>query len=227
MTHMVPPSQGPSSQGSLPTSIPPGHLGNHQVQDVSKGVNGIVDKAKYEVGRLASHWNEMGEKEKFYYKTAALCAIIAILIILFIANLFGVGGVLFGMHFAAIPWGGGMLALSKAGAKTRARRPWEMPPYSAEVKGNKAAEKQWQRLWTERNQAKAALTNVKGRLTYSKRMQRNYFQEEAYSKVLLKQFEDAEVAFWKFADKEKAYTKIDHYNESRRKRNEPTLFQYY
>ena len=213
-------------KGMPPFNLPPGppNFGDHRVTPISKGVKGIVETAQYEVGKLKSHWDEMGQKEKFYYKTAAMCAILAILIILFLTNLFGFMALGTALAVGSLPWAGGVLAASKAGPRTLARRPWEMPPFSKEVKGNKEAEQEWKQLWMDRNQAKVALNNCIQRLDKNKRMQRDFHQEQAYSKVLLKKYEDAEVAFWKLADEDKAFDKMDKYNKARKKRGETEIF---
>lgn len=222
---MHPINPGIPQNGINPLAFPQNpNLGRHQVTNISKGVKGIVETAKYEVGRLKSHWDEMGRKEKFYYKTAALCALIAILIILFLTNLFGLAALGPAFMLGALPWAGGVYAAHKAGSKTQARRPWEMPPFSKEVKGDPEAEKEWKQLWGDRNQAKVALNNCNERLAKNKKMKRDFHQEEAYYKVLLKKYEDAEVAFWRFADEDKAYDKMTKYNESRQKRGETELF---
>lgn len=200
------------------------NLGEHRVSNISKGVKGIVETAQFEVGKLKSHWDEMGQKEKLYYKSAAMCAIIAILIILFLTNLFGIMFLGSALMFGSLPWAGGIVAAYKAGSRTQARKGWEIPPFSKEVKGNPDAEKEWKQLWMDRNQAKVSLNNCMERLAKNKKMQKDIHQEEAYSKVLLKKFEDSEVKFWKFADEDKAYEKMDKYNQAREKRGESELF---
>lgn len=199
----------------------PGNFGEHRVNNISKNImGGVVDAAQHQYQVLDHKWEAMGDPERGYYAIAALCVIIA-LILFFI-----LGMTLGPMSLLHILPAGGALAAAGAGALLRgrslgdARTPWEMPPYSPEVKQNEQMQKRWRELWGKRNQAKSAYENVKERIASKEKSHLDVVIDKAFAKDLLKAYEDAEIAFWRFADKEIAREKIDEINENRQKRGE-------
>ena len=212
----IPPvSQGldPSAANSVkPSGIP--NFGSHRVKNITSGVMGIWDKIKNSAEAI-------NDREQGYYAIAAICVLIAVILLLVIGLTGGVAGL--GMIA-----GGAVTApfISVAAASVlrsrqlgNERKEWQMPPFSSDIKGKPEAEAEWKRLWDARNQAKVAYNNVMDTVKKQEAL-RDVTREEEYAKNLLKAYEAAEVNFWQFADEEVAYEHIEKFNEARTKRGE-------
>lgn len=198
------------------SSVPP-NFGNHYVKNITSRVMGILEKIK-------NANNAMEDRERGYYMIAALCVLVVIVLFAVLMFTGGVGAVgMIAAQAAYYPLIGVAAASIMRGRHIgNKRKVWQMPPFSADVKGEPLKEAEWKRLWDVRNQAKLAYNNVMD-IVKKERSLRDVSEEEVYAKVLLKNSEKAEVDFWEFADQNMASKKIDQFNEARTKRGESEM----
>jgi hypothetical protein len=211
---------GPNHQ-TAPTkpAVLPGNpkLGNRQVKNITGGVMDIWEDIKHK-------HNSMSDTEQGYYYIAAICVALILLLVIVLASTGGFAAIgLIGaqaIFYPLIAVVAGCILRGKY--LTSEREPWQMPRISSHMQGDPVAESEWKRLWDVRNQAKLAHKNV-SEVIVNERLMRDVSRDEEHAKHLLKAYEKAEVDFWQFADEEKAYEKIDEFNEARTKRGETEM----
>ena len=212
------PSNFPIVSSKMPesgTSSAAPNFGSRHVKNITGKVMGIWEDLKY------AHDN-MDKAERGYYYIAALCVILLFLIIAVLGFTGGMAAI--GMIAAQATYfplvAIAAVCILRGRYLTSKREPWQMPRMPAHIQNDEKSKAEWERLWEARNQAKLAHQNELD-VIEKDRLARDVGKEVERAKILLRNFEKAEVEFWKFADQKVAIEKIKAFNEAREKRDDP------